>query len=360
MMDAPQRLAEIRKQIDSIDVQLLQIINQRAQLAVEVGNIKRHDNENIFYRPEREAQILQQVVTSNQGPLTEEQVTLIFRNILTSCLSLQHPIKIATLGPEGTFSQAATIKHFGIETEIEFSASIDQVFREIEAKNADYGVVPIENSTTGIINPVLDALRTSALTICGEIILPIHHHLLVASKTEEIRRIYAHEQAFLQCENWLSKNLPDVMRIPVASNGEAAKRARSEADSAAIAGDLAVQQYDLAILEKNIEDNPKNETRFLILGHQKVGPSGKDKTSLLISTPHTPGALIDLLTPFADHQVNIVLIESRPAHDCNWAYFFFIDIEGHQEDAAVKRALSGLAQKSVLLHLLGSYPKAKI
>lgn len=357
-MDTQQRLKEIRQQIDVIDGQLQDLINQRAELAVEVGYIKKQDDNALFYRPEREAQILHSIIERNQGPLSTEQITLIFRDILTACLSVQHPLRVATLGPEGTFSQAATLKHFGIATQLELMDCIDDVFHEVAAKKVDYGVVPIENSTTGVINPVLDALRVSTLTICGEIIIPIHHHLLVSDKTQEIQRIYAHEQAFLQCHNWLATNMRDIPCIPVESNGEAARRAQMEADAAAIAGDLAVQTYQLEILENNIEDNPNNQTRFLILGQQKVGPSGKDKTSLLISTPHTPGALIELLKPFAENNVNILLIESRPSHDCNWAFFFFIDIDGHQEDLAVKCALEQLSNKSVMLHLFGSYPKA--
>ena len=357
-MDTVKRLAAVREQIDQIDNQLQELINQRANLAVEVGKIKHAEKETVFYRPEREAQILQRIVERNHGPLSAEQVTLIFRNILTACLNLQHPISIATLGPEGTFSQAAALKHFGIEVPLKLTTTIDEIFRVVEAKNADYGVVPIENSTTGVINPVLDALRLSLLTICGEIILPIHHHLLVSNTTQEIQRIYAHEQAFMQCQNWISRNLPDIPCVKVESNGEAAKRAKQEPEAAAIAGDLAVREYGLKILEENIEDNPQNQTRFLILGKQKVAPSGKDKTSLLISTPHTPGALIDLLQPFAENNVNILLIESRPSHDCNWAYFFFIDIEGHTEDVAVAKALKELNNKFVMLHILGSYPKA--
>jgi chorismate mutase/prephenate dehydratase len=352
------RLQEIREQIDAIDSQIQELINERGNLALEVGKIKQQTAENVFYRPEREAQILQKIIDRNKGPLTTQQITLIFRNILTACLSLQHPIKVAALGPEGTFSQVAAYKHFGIETDIALTTTIEQVFKEVEAEKADYGVVPIENSTTGVINPVLDALRVSSLTICGEIILPIHHHLLVADENQKIERIYAHEQALLQCKNWLAQHYPGIECIKVSSNGEAAKRAKVETDAAGIAGDLAVQQYDLKIKAQNIEDNTQNETRFLILGRQKVGPSGHDKTSLLISTPHAPGTLIDLLKPFADNNINISLIESRPARDFHWAYFFYLDIEGHQEDVAVKRALEMLAKKSIMLDILGSYPRA--
>lgn len=361
-MNNEQRLSEIRQQIDDIDQKLQELINQRANLAVEVGSIKKEsDAKTVFYRPEREAQILQNIIQRNRGPLSTQQVTLIFRNILTACLTLQHPIRVATLGPEGTFSQAATCKHFGIATDIILTTHIEDIFQAVETEKADYGVVPIENSTTGVINQVLDILRISPLKICGEIILPVHHHLLVQEATgKDIHCIYAHGQAFLQCDKWLAQNLPSVECITVSSNGEAAKRAKQEIGAAAIAGDFAAQEYDLTILEQNIQDNPLNKTRFLILGRQKVGPSQNDKTSLLIATPHTPGALVELLKPFADQQINISLIESRPSQDCNWAYYFFIDIDGHQEDAAVKQALAKLINRDVQLHVLGSYPKAVV
>ena len=361
-MSSEKLLPEIREKIDAIDKQLQNLITERAKLAQEVGKIKHQSIEKeIFYKPEREAQILQQIIARNIGPLSTEQMTSIFRDILTACLSLQHVIKVATLGPAGTFSEAAVVKHFGVETQIELTTTIDDVFHAVQVKQVDYGVVPIENSTTGVINQVLDKLRTSELTICGEIILPIHHNLLRAhNAAETIEHVYAHEQALLQCQHWLAKNLPDARLISVNSNGEAAKRAEQDPRSAAIAGDFAAEKYALTISVNHIEDNAQNETRFLILGHQKVAASGQDKTSLLISTPHTPGVLIDLLKPFAENQINISLIASRPSRDCNWAYFFFIDIEGHQEDPAVKLALMQLAKQSTHMHVLGSYPKAVI
>lgn len=353
-------LQTIRQKIDSIDKQIQLLINERAQLAQTIGNSKREQSEDkVFYRPEREAQILQAITARNTGPLSDKQVIAIFRPILTACLSLQQPIKIAYLGPEGSYSQAAIFKHFGAETMTAPTTSIERIFREIEAENVTYGVVPIENSTTGVINVTLDALMLSPLTICGEIIIDIHHHLLSKQlKLSNIEKIYAHEQSFMQCQHWLETHMPDVEQIAVASNSAAAIIAQQEQNSAAIASELCNQLYGLNSLASNIEDKPQNKTRFLILGQQKVAPSGSDKTSLLFSTPHTPGFLLNLLEPFAKQGINISLIESRPYHSGNWSYLFFIDIEGHQDDLPVKKALDSLASKSVMLNILGSYPKA--
>lgn len=355
-------LKYIRAQLDSLDDQILTLISQRATLAIEVGKIKREtDKEQAFYRPEREAQILQNVIKKNPGPLTTTQVTTIFRPLLTACLNLQQPIKVAFLGPEGTYSQAAVYKHFGAETMTLSTPTIERVFREIESTNASYGVVPIENSTTGVIKPTLDALLLSPLKICGEIILPVQQHLLGLQKDlNSIERVYAHEQSLMQCQHWLDNNLPKAERIAVSSNGAAAKLAASDAHSAALASDLAAMLYHLQLIALHVTDKPQNETRFLILGEQKIAPSGNDKTSLLIASPHTPGSLFDLIKPFVDHGVNISLIESRPSHDRNWSYLFFLDIEGHQEDLPVKKALEVLAKKTIMLDILGSYPKAVI
>jgi chorismate mutase/prephenate dehydratase len=354
-----EKLTKLREKIDAVDESIQQLLNERAQLALDVGKIKRTtEKDNIFYRPEREAKILQKIMERNSGPFSNKQIASIFRNILTACLNLQQQNKVAYLGPEGTYSQSAVFKHFGEETLTLPAPTIERVFREVEADNAYYGVVPIENSSTGIINTTLDILMTSPLKICGEIILPIHHHLLaMKDNLNGVQRVYAHEQSFLQCRQWLEQYLPKVETVQVSSNGLAAKQASMEENAAAIASDFAAQQYGLKILASNIEDNSRNETRFLILGNQRVAKSGNDKTSLLIATPHFPGALLELLKPFADNNVNITLLESRPYRDQNWSYLFFIDIDGHQEDLPVMRTLEQLTQKSELLNILGSYPK---
>lgn len=359
-MNVEKELQQLRDQIDNLDLQLQDLINQRAEIALQVGKIKRATDENpVFYRPEREASILQTIIERNKGPLKDTQIRDIFRDVLTACLTLQQPIKVACLGPEGTYSQAAVFKHFGIETSTLVVSSIERVFREIEGGIADYGVVPIENSTAGVINTTLDALINSPLNICGEIVLPIHLHLLSSQEnTGEIKKIFGHEQVFLQCDKWLNDHYPDIDAVTVSSNAQAAKMALKDIKSAAIAGDLAREFYSLKMLASNIEDNPHNETRFIILGKQKVSICGADKTSLLISTPHTPGSLIDLMKPFADNGVNISQIASRPYRDKRWSYLFFIDIDGHQDDLPIKNALDELNKKSVMLHVLGSYPKA--
>ena len=360
-MTIENQLSQIRDQIDAVDIEIQNLINQRANLALEVGSIKKSsEDKSIFYRPEREAKILENIIARNSGPLSNEQITAIFRSLLTACLTLQQPIRVAFLGPAGTYSQAAVFKHFGIETKTVSAATIERVFREAEADHADYGVVPIENSTTGIIHQTLDLLMDASLSICGEIILPIHHQLLSQENSlTNIKKVYAHEQALMQCQHWLTANLLSADIIPVSSNAMAAQMAAQENQTAAIAGEMAAKEYQIPVLVANIEDNPKNQTRFLILGQQKVGQSGNDKTSFLISTPHSPGFLFDLLKPFAEHEINISLIESRPYHHRNWAYLFFMDIEGHQDDTAVKQALNDLTQKSIQINILGSYPKGK-
>ena len=354
------RLAEVRKKLDTIDLEIQSLLNKRATLAMEVAHIKQAtDADPVYYRPEREAQILRQIRDRNTGPMDSQSIVDIFRSILTACLALQQKIKIAFLGPEGTFSHAASLKHFGNAVQTLSVTTIQQVFHVVDTQQAHYGVVPIENSTTGVINTTLDALMTSPLYICGEIILPIHHYFLRKKNNDKpVKRIYSHEQSFAQCQNWLSNNFIDAEKIPVNSNGMAAEMAQQDAESAAIAGSYAADTYDLEKIAQHIEDNTHNQTRFLVVGRQKTLPSGQDKTSLLISTPHIPGALIDLLKPFSDAGVNITLIESRPYQHRNWSYLFFVDVEGHQDDKPVKQALEILGSKPILLNILGSYPRA--
>lgn len=359
MNNMPEKLNNIRQQLDDIDLNIQQLINQRAELAVEIGNIKKSIKDSSYYRPEREAQILRKIAQRNSGPLDDRIVTQIFRTLMTACLALQQKIKVAFLGPEGTFSQSAALKHFGIDIETLPAESIEQVFHKVTSQEADYGVVPIENSTAGVIKPTLNALIDSTQQICGEIILPIHQHLLrVKSASQKVKCVYAHEQSLAQCKNWLISNLPDAEKIPVSSNGLAAKLAQQDRNSAAIAGDHAAEIYTLEKVAANIEDSIQNQTRFLVIGRQKTLASGSDKTTLLITTPHTPGALLKLIQPFAASGVNITWIESRPYQHHNWSYLFFLDIEGHHEEESVKAALQQLALQPIMLTILGSYPKA--
>lgn len=359
-------LTECRQTIDKIDREIYQLLSQRADVAVRVGELKQSiatetDADN-YYRPDREAQVLRNLVENNRSVIPDAALTQIFRDIMSTCLALQKPLTVAFLGPVGTFSHLAVEKHFGKTINFLPAETITRIFREVEAGNAHLGVVPIENSTEGVINTTLDALVASSLQVCSEIQLPIHHCLLrhPADTAQEIRRVYAHPQALAQCRQWLDNHLPLAERIPVNSNGEAAKNLneKKEPGSAAIASEVAAELYQLTIHTRHIEDNPQNTTRFLVIGKLNPGPTGKDKTSLLISSPHTPGTLFNLLQPFAKREINLTLIESRPYHQRNWSYLFFIDIEGHQQDEKVQQALAELSNASIMLTILGSYPRA--
>jgi chorismate mutase/prephenate dehydratase len=358
-------LAKLRDQIDAIDDKLLELFNQRARCAVEVAEVKRSHNQDDdginFFRPDREAQVIQRIKRLNQGPLSDEEVGRLIREVMSACLALEQPLKVAYLGPEGTFTQSAALKHFGHSVSTVPMSSIPDVFNSVEAGHADYGLVPVENSTEGVISHTLDMFIDSSLKVCGEVEIRIHHHL--ANKTQDmskVKRIYSHQQSFAQCRRWLDQNCPGIERIPVSSNAEAARLAAEETDAAAICGLSAVEIFGLKICYENIEDLSDNTTRFVIIGNHDVDPSGKDKTSLLISTRNEPGALLRLLQPLADNDISMNKIESRPAQGHKWAYVFFIDIDGHQQDADVTRALEALRQQASLFKILGSYPKASL
>ncbi len=356
------RLDEIRKRIDAVDADIQRLISERAALAQEVAQTKQAEQgespeEVLFYRPEREAQVLRKVLERNQGPLPGEEMARLFREIMSACLALEQPLSVAFLGPEGTFTQAAALKHFGHSVRTRPMAAIDEVFREVEAGSTHFGVVPVENSTEGVINHTLDMFMRSSLAICGEVELRIHHHLIGRDR-HNIKKIYSHQQSLAQCREWLDAHLPEVERISVSSNAEAVRRAAVEEGAAAIAGETAADIYALPVLEAKIEDNPDNTTRFLVIGTQEVPPSGDDKTSLLVSTPNRPGALYRLLSPFERNGISMSRIESRPSRLANWEYVFFIDINGHVRDEAVARALEILKTDSPMFKVLGSYPKA--
>jgi chorismate mutase/prephenate dehydratase len=353
-------LKQYRGQIDTIDEQMLKLINQRAQLAREIGNVK---NGGPIYRPEREAQVLRRLTEHNEGPLSGDAVTAIFRAIMSNCRALEKELSVAFLGPLGTFSEAAANKQFGGLTAPVQCSSIDEVFRIVESGQVDYGVVPVENSTEGAVGRTLDLLMTTKLNICGEIALPIHHNLLSKSDSiDQIKTVYAHSQSLAQCQQWLNAKLPHADRQAVVSNAEAANIAKNNSISsvAAIASTRAAELFGLNNLASNIEDDPKNTTRFLILATHDVAPSGKDKTSLVVATKNVPGAILELLKPLADEQVSLTKLESRPSKIGLWEYIFFVDIEGHHEDATVSKALKELEKRSSLLKVLGSYPIAII
>ena len=353
-----EELKKCREQIDSIDEQLLQLVSRRAQLAHTIGNLK---NGGPIYRPEREAQVLRRLLDQNPGPLSGEAVTAIFRTVMSNCRALEKELSVAFLGPLGTFSEEAANKQFGGLSKPVQCASIDEVFQTVETGAVDYGVVPVENSTEGGIGRTLDLLLLTSLYICGEIALPVHHNLLSkASDKSGVTKLYSHAQSLAQCHEWLNRNLPGIERQAVASNSEAARLVSIEPGAAAIASRRAGELFGLNLLAENIEDDPRNTTRFLILSNHDVAPSGKDKTSLAMAARNVPGAVVSLLEPLARHDVSMTKFESRPAHTGLWEYVFFVDIEGHREDARVAAALQEVDDRAAFLKVMGSYPVAVI
>lgn len=353
-------LAAIRADIDDLDTQLLALLNRRAACAQKVGEIKaRHGADGQIYRPEREAQVLRRIQALNRGPLADETATFFFREVMSACLALEKPLGVAFLGPLGTFSESAAVKQFGHAAALLPQVTFDDVFREVESGHADYAVVPVENSTEGVVGRTMDLLLATPLTICGEVVLRVHQHLLsTVTALDQVTKVYSHIQSLGQCHEWLNRLLPDVPRISVSSNALAAQKAAEEAGAAAIAGEAASVRYHLPKLAENIEDEPNNTTRFLVLGRHDGGPSGRDKTSLIMSAPNRTGALHDLLEPLAAAGVSMTRLESRPARNALWEYVFYVDIDGHREDAQVKTALAELAGRAAYLKVLGSYPVA--
>ena len=355
-------LADIRQRIDAVDAELQRLLNERAGLAQQVGISKHTSGRTIdFYRPEREAQVLRAAQQRNKGPLRDEEVLRLFREIMSACLAQQEPLKVAYLGPEGTFTQQAVFKQFGHSVRALALPSIDEVFHEVESGAADFGVVPIENSTEGTVMHTLDRFLLSPLSICGEVELRIHQYLMGRMKSlAAVKRICSHQQSLAQCREWMNEHLPEIEQVPVSSNAEAARRARDEQHTAAIAGETAAEVYGLDVLVAKIEDRPDNTTRFLVIGAKTFHTSGDDKTTVLVSVSRTdaPGALYRLLEPLAKHEVSLTRIESRPSRRRKWDYVFFFDLEGHVEDAKVARALAQLKERSSLYRVLGSYPRS--
>jgi chorismate mutase/prephenate dehydratase len=355
-------LGSIRENIDAIDARIHALLNERARFAQLVGISKSATGKAVdYYRPEREAEVLRMALKRNQGPLRDEEIARLFREIMSACLAQQEPLKVAFLGPEGTFTQAAVLKHFGSSVRALPLAAIDEIFHEVEGGVADFGVVPIENSTEGTVNHTLDMFLSSGLKICGEVELRVSHYLMgKITSFEAVKRICAHPQALAQCRAWLDDQLPEVERVGVSSNAEGARRARDEHGTAAIAGRAAAEIYSLNVLANEIEDRPDNTTRFLVVGRKLFSASGADRTTLLVSTSDTDdaGALFQLLEPLAQHRVNMTRIESRPSRRRKWDYVFFIDIEGHVSDPPVAEALAALESRASLFKVLGSYPRA--
>ncbi len=352
----PDKLQSIRRKIDALDARLVQLISARAKIAQQVGKIK---NGALVYRPEREAQVLRRVSALNRGPMPSEGLRRVYSEIMSACRALEDMLAVAYLGPQGTYSQEAAIRHFGGSIETRSCTTIDDVFKQVETGATGYGVVPVENSTEGAIGRTLDLLLTTPAKVCGEIMLPVRQCLMSKAKSRaQIKKVYSHTQSLAQCQHWLSRHLPGAERIAVVSNAEAALLAARDSKSAAIASKTAADLYKLNLLARNIQDESCNTTRFLVLAREEAAPSGRDKTSLILSTRNVPGAIHDLLAPLAKNAVSMTRLESRPARTGLWEYVFYIDIEGHAQDARVAAALDSIERKASFLKNLGSYPSA--
>lgn len=363
-------LQALRARIDAIDDALLKLLSERAGIAQQVGRAK---NGGKIYRPEREAQIVRRLRETNPGPLSGDTVERLIREIMSSCRALEETTRVAYLGPAGTFSQQAVAKHFGQAVEALAESDIDACFQAVEAGRADFAVVPVENSTEGAIGRTLDLIVTRPLRICGEVILPIHQTLMRAARPapaggqvaddapgarEPVQRVYGHAQSLAQCAQWLSRHLPQAERVAVVSNAEGARRAAEEPDAATLGAETAAALYGLAVVERRIEDEPSNTTRFLVLGKTDAQPSGRDKTSLVMGAKNQPGAVVRLLQPFADAGISMSRLESRPARSGNWEYLFFVVCEAHRLDAALAAALAEIESRAAFFKILGSYPAA--
>jgi len=349
----------LRKDIDTLDSELLSLLNRRAGLAQRVGELKQGAP---AYRPEREAEILRRMAADNPGPLPGDRVATVFREVISACRGMEQDLRAAYLGPQGTFSEQAVQKHFGRAVEAIALASIDEVFRRAEAGDAEFAVVPVENSTEGVVGRTLDLLVATPLKICGEIELRVQQNfMLKEGDLKSVKRVYSHAQSLAQCQGWLNQNLPNAERVQVVSNADAARRASEEPGTAAIAGVMASERFELNILARSIEDDPNNTTRFLVLGKLETASTGRDRTSLVMSAENKPGAVHALLSPLATNNVSMSRIESRPSRAAKtglWEYLFFIDVEGHRNDERVASALADLARKAPFLKVLGSYPAA--
>ena len=349
-------LKQLRERIDAIDQEVLKLVSERAAVAHTIGTLK---TDGVVYRPEREAQVLRGLTERNPGPLPSKAVTRVFTEIISACRALEDAFSVAGLGPKGTFSEEAVVKHFGGQAPVVLYASIDEVFRSVESATVGYGVVPVENSTEGAVGRTMDLLVSTPLRICGEVLLPVRQNLMTkAASLDKVKRVYSHAQSLAQCNRWLNQNHPNLERVPVSSNAEAARLASENADAAAIAGRSAAELYGLNVISAGIEDDPNNTTRFLVVSQQEVPRSGRDKTSLVMASRNVPGAMHELLTPLARHNVSMSRLESRPSRTGMWEYVFFADLEGHQTDANVAQALGEMRDIAAFLKVLGSYPVA--
>jgi len=355
-MPAADDIAKHRTEIDALDEKIVALLNERAARAASIGTLKA---DGAAYRPEREAEVLRRVAGANRGPLANEALAHLFTEIISACRALEGPLSVAYLGPQGTFSEMALAKQFGAAVAAQPCGSIDEVFRAAETGAVQYAVVPVENSTDGAIGRTLDLLLATPLKICAEVVLRVQQNLMAkGASMKAIRKVYSHPQSLAQCHNWLAQHLPGAQRVPLASNAEAARMAAREKGAAAIGPEIAAERYGLKLLARSIEDDPKNRTRFLVLGSHDAGSSGKDRTSLVMTAHNRPGSLHDLIASFAAHGVSMTRLESRPARTGQWEYYFYVDIEGHQKDEKVAKAVAELRDKAPFVKVFGSYPAA--
>lgn len=357
-MPATKSIQELRDGIDSIDLEILGLLNRRAGLVIEVGKVKEREGKD-FYVPEREQEVLKKLMDRNTGPLPDQALKNVFREIMSASLSLEKPLRIAFLGPVATFTHQACIQHFGLSGEFVPKKDIADVFDDVEKGRAVFGIVPIENSTEGVVSHTLDMFVRSNLRICAEVMLEISLALLNKSgKLSDIAKICSHPHAIAQCKNWVKGNLPHALVFDVSSTALAAQMAAEDPSTAAIASIAAASLYDLRVIEKNIEDSPNNFTRFLVIGKNMAKKTGRDKTSIMFAIKDAPGALYAMLKPFASRGINLTKIESRPLKTKAWEYVFFVDLDGHVSDEPVREAISELEVSCSFLKTLGSYPKS--
>jgi len=348
-------LLNLRRKIDSLDIEIVGLLNKRASIVKDIGRLKRHAGKDV-YVPDREVEIYSNALEGNKGPLSNKAIAAIYREIMSGSLALEKDLRIAYLGPDATFTHLAAIKRFGSNVEYYTCPGITDVFKEVEAERSDYGVVPIENSTEGIVSHTLDMFVNSDLKICSEIMLEISHNLIGKCRLDSVKRIYSNPQVLGQCRLWLEANMHGAELIEVSSTSKAAEIASKEKNSCAIASILAAEKYKLNVLAKDIEDNPNNLTRFLVIGEVMPMPTKNDRTSIMCSVRDKVGALHDMLLPFKKNKVNLTKIESRPSKRKAWEYYFFIDMLGHCQNQNVKKALTQLEKQATYLKILGSYP----
>lgn len=353
-------LDSLRANIDQLDDQLVRLLNDRARCAQAIGKAKA-DGGLSAYAPERERQLIERLVRANQGPLPEASLRLIYKEVMSASLALESPLEVAFLGPEATFTHEATKRHFGLSARLSARPSIAEIFADVERGRCDYGVVPIENSTEGVVSHTLDSFMQSELRICAEVLLQVSHHLLNRTgKLGGVTKVYSHPQALAQCRGWLAANLPGVPLVDVSSTARAAQLAAEDSTAAAVASDLAASLYGLQIAASNLEDLRGNVTRFLVVGRDEAAPTATDRTSIMFALKDEPGILYRALASFASAQINMSRIESRPSRRRAWEYLFFIDIDGHHREAHVAEAVKALHATCEFMKVLGSYPQGQL